>query len=245
MLNESVKEQTMLIDLHAHTKGISRCCRVHAPEVLAAAKEVGLDGICLCNHYTKGYVENGDALAFARRYHEEFRTTRALGEAMGLAVFFGIEVSMCRHQSEHMLVYGVDETFPLRHPDLYDMTQQELYELVHAAGGVLVQAHTMRMGNSVLMDPAWLDGVEVNCHPKYDRCYCKEMAQLAKSRNWILTCGGDYHADTHRVRCGMYLPRRITDGVQLGQYLKTAGTVKLCVQEVGEMTAFDMEYSKY
>ena len=124
------------------------------------------------------------------------------------------------------------------------MTQQELYGLVHAAGGVMVQAHPMRNGKNRLMDPAYLDGVEVNCHPKYDRCYAKELAELAKSNGWILTCGGDYHADTYRVQCGMYLPDSITDGVQLGQYLKTADTVRLRVQEVGEMTAFDMEYRK-
>ena len=46
----------MLIDLHAHTSGISRCCRIPAPEVLRRAKEVGLCGIVLTNHYTKSYL---------------------------------------------------------------------------------------------------------------------------------------------------------------------------------------------
>ena len=77
----------MLIDLHAHTKGISHCCRIYAPEVLAAAKEHGMDGICLCNHYQSRYVENGNAAEFARRYMEEFHATRALGREMGVQVF--------------------------------------------------------------------------------------------------------------------------------------------------------------
>jgi len=236
----------MLIDLHAHTKGISRCCRIYAPEVLEAAKAAGLDGICLCNHYqTLGRTmepDGDDPAAFARRYIAEFRTTRELGEAMGLTVLFGIEVTMQRYENQHILLYGVDEELPLAHPALYDMTQQALYELTHACGGVLVQAHPMRRGENVLMDPAFLDGVEINCHPKYDRCYHAEMAALAKERNWILTCGGDYHADTHRVQCGMYLPESVRDGVTLGQYLKTARSVTLRVQEVGGMTAFDKQY---
>ena len=235
----------MLIDLHAHTKGISRCCKAYAPEVLAAAKEAGLDGICLCNHYQGCYVQNGDALDLSRRYNDEFYAVRALGEEMGLRVLYGIEVSMDRYTTEHMLVYGVDEQFLLQNPTIYDMTQQEMYPLVHAAGGVMVQAHPMRKGKNLLMDPAYLDGVEVNCHPLYNRSYAKEMAELAKSYHWILTCGGDYHADTHRVQCGVYLPDSIMDGVQLGQYLKTADTVCLRVQEVGEMIACDMQYSKY
>ena len=233
----------MLIDLHAHTKGISRCCKVFAPDALAAAKDAGLDGICLCNHYQKSYVVDDDALAFAQRYNEEFETTRAIGRQMGLVVLYGIELTMRRYQGQHMLIYGVDQNFVLQHPDIYDMLQEDLYQLVHAAGGVMVQAHPWRAGDE-LMDHQYLDGVEVNCHPKYNQSFAKEMAQLAKNHGWILTCGGDYHADTHRVQCGVYLPDSITDGVQLGQYLKQTDTLNLRVQEVGEMIAYDMEYSK-
>ena len=234
----------MLIDLHAHTKGISHCCRIFAPEVLAAAKEQGMDGICLCNHYQSRYVTDGNTAEFARRYVEEFYTTKKLGQEMGLTVLFGIEVTMERHAKEHLLVYGVEEDFPLLNPGLYDLTQRELYRLVHANGGVVVQAHPLRKGENVLMDPRYLDGVEVNCHPKYDATHHRELAQLAKERGWILTCGGDYHADTHRVRCGMYLPETVTDGVALGAYLKESDAVRLCVQEVGQQNAFDLTYER-
>jgi len=234
----------MLIDLHAHTKGISHCCRIYAPEVLAAAKEHGMDGICLCNHYQSRYVTDGNAADFARRYIEEFRAVQALGEEMGLRVLFGIEVTMERHAKEHLLVYGVNEDFPLLTPALYDLSQQQLYRLVHDNGGVLIQAHPLRKGENVLMDPDYLDGVEVNCHPKYDCTHHEELAHLARERGWILTCGGDYHADTHRVQCGMYLPETVTDGVALGVYLKNSTTVRQCVQEVGQQTAFRITYDR-
>ena len=234
----------MLIDLHAHTKGISHCCRIYAPEVLAAARERGMDGICLCNHYQSRYVADGDAAAFARRYIDEFYATRELGRQMGLQVLYGIEVTMERHEKEHLLVYGVEEDFPLLHPALYDLTQQALYDLVHAHGGVLIQAHPLRKGKNVLMDPAYLDGVEVNCHPKYDCTHHEELAVLAREKGWILTCGGDYHADTHRVQCGMYLPETVTSGVLLGNYLKETATVTLCVQEVGQQESFQVRYSR-
>ena len=234
----------MLIDLHAHTKGISHCCRIYAPEVLAAAKEQGMDGICLCNHYQSRYVTDGNAAEFSQRYVEEFRATQKLGQTMGLQVLFGIEVTMERHENEHLLIYGVGEDFPLLNPGLYDLTQKELYRLVHANGGVVVQAHPLRKGKNVLMDPQFLDGVEVNCHPKYDRTYHEELSQLAGERGWILTCGGDYHADTHRVKCGMYLPETVTDGVALGAYLQESSCVRLCVQEVGQFTAFDLPYDR-
>jgi len=46
------------------------------------------------------------------------------------------------------------------------------------------------------------------------------------------------------VKCGMYLPETVTDGVALGAYLKNSTTLRLCVQEVGEMTAFEKVYTR-
>lgn len=234
----------MLIDLHAHTKGISHCCRIYAPEVLAAAKAAGIDGIALTNHYQSRYVQDGDAEAFARRYIEEFHHTKVLGAELGMPVLFGIEVTMERHENQHLLVYGVKEDFPLACPALYALTQAELYHLVHEHGGVLAQAHPIRKGKNVLMDPAFLDGVEVNCHPLYDATHHEMLAQYAKEHGMFLTCGGDYHADTHRAKCGLYLPESITTGVQLGQYLRQAKTLSLCVQEVGCMDQFLLQYER-
>ena len=58
----------MLIDLHAHSSGISKCCRIPIERVIKEAKRVGLDGIVLTNHYQKNYVTDGDYAAFIRRY---------------------------------------------------------------------------------------------------------------------------------------------------------------------------------
>ena len=62
----------MLIDMHSHSSGISRCCLIDAKEVVKEALNAGLDGIVLTNHYVEYYAENNDYLAFAKRYIEEF-----------------------------------------------------------------------------------------------------------------------------------------------------------------------------
>ncbi len=49
----------MLLELHAHTSGISTCCRAPAPDIVAVAKDIGLDGIVLTNHYDKRFVKHG------------------------------------------------------------------------------------------------------------------------------------------------------------------------------------------
>ena len=77
----------MFIDLHAHTSGISTCCRVPAPEIIRAARETGVDGIVLSNHYQKSYVKDGDFGAFAKRYTDEYYYTKECGDAVGFRVF--------------------------------------------------------------------------------------------------------------------------------------------------------------
>ena len=233
----------MLIDLHAHSSGISKCCRIPAEEVLRVAQEHGIDGIVLTNHYVKTYVRDGDYAAFAKRYVTEYRYAKELGDACGLRVLFGIELTVAWDPKVHVLIYGVEESFLERYPTLFDLSQQELYELVKANGGVVVQAHPYRGGNR-LLDTAYLDGIEISCHPLYEGTYLQELTAVAKTHGLLLTCGGDFHADTHRPHCGMYLPDSIQTGVELGAYLASANEVTLCVQEVDETTSHDVVYTR-
>jgi histidinol phosphatase-like PHP family hydrolase len=43
----------MLIDLHAHSKGISKCSRIDGIDNIELAKSIGLDGFILTNHNHK------------------------------------------------------------------------------------------------------------------------------------------------------------------------------------------------
>ncbi len=220
----------MLIDLHAHSSAISLCCQIPAREVINVALEKGIDGIVLTNHYQKSYIEDGTASDFAERYIEEFYSAESYGRELGCKVFFGIEVSMELYTSVHMLVYGVKPDFLREYPTLFDCTQKELYALVKSAGGILIQAHPYRNGTTVL-DTDFLDGVEINCHPIYGKSYSEELFEVANKHDLILTCGGDYHADTYRPKCGMYIPDDIGDTFALASYLSSDGEKTLCIQE--------------
>lgn len=234
----------MLIDLHAHSKGISRCCQITGKEMVQVVRDAGLDGIVLTNHYDKNYIENNDALTFAKKYINEYLLVKEYGKAIGIKVFWGIEVTMAKHNNVHMLVYGVSEEWLINHPNLYDYSQNELYDLVHKAGGILIQAHPFRAGKDVLLDLNCLDGVEVNCHPLYDETHVKKLADIAKHNHFILTCGGDYHADTHRPKCGLYLPDNLETIDEIVAFLKETKIITMCIQEVGLMTTYDYQFKK-
>ena len=101
----------MLIDMHAHTSGISHCCRADAQTVLETAAKAGIDGLVLTNHYQEMYVTESGAGALAEKYAGEYRFTKKLADAMGIRLFFGIEVTAKRHANAHILVYGVRRNF--------------------------------------------------------------------------------------------------------------------------------------
>ena len=225
----------MLIDLHAHSSGISPCCRIEAPEVLRQALAAGLDGIVLTNHYQKSYIQNGDVQAFVQRYLDEYAYAEQCGRELGCRVFFGVEVTMEQYPAVHMLVYGVDAAFLQEHPLLFELSQEELVHLVSAHGGTLVQAHPFRNGAHVL-DPAFLHGVEINCHPLYKLSYSEELTAIAAEHGLALTCGGDYHADTYRPLCGTYLPDAVDGDGALARYLRETDVFRLRIHEPGADT---------
>ena len=225
----------MLIDLHAHSSGISRCCKIPFDKALEETLSKGMDGIVLTNHYQKSYIQENPIEEFIEKYISEYCAAEKYGKKIGCKVLFGIEVTMELYPKVHMLVYGTAPDFLRKHPFLFDCTQEELYKLVKANDGLLIQAHPYRNGTTVL-DTDYLDGIEINCHPKYVKTYAEELLALAEDKHLILTCGGDFHNDTYRPKCGMLLPDNVKDHHDLGVYLTSPGEKVLCVQQINADT---------
>ena len=233
----------MLIDTHAHSSGISRCCRIPYNKVIDVAREVGIDGIVLTNHYQKCYVKDGNTVDFARRYTEEFRLAKAYGDSVGFKVFFGAEVTMELYGGAHLLLYGISEDFIESHPDLFDYTLEEMREKVKSfdKNAAMVQAHPYRKIKN-LLPTKYLDGVEINCHPLYENSYFSDMVNIAKESKLILTCGADYHADTYRPTCGVYFSNDVSDGKELSRYLLTSPLLTLRIHEPNTEEPYDFEW---
>ena len=82
----------MLIDLHGHSSGISRCCQIPAPEVLKAAKDAGLDGIVLSNHYQKVYIPDGDYAALPKDTWKNFAMLKNVPRKLGARCFWELKL---------------------------------------------------------------------------------------------------------------------------------------------------------
>lgn len=234
----------MLIDLHAHSS-LSRCCKIDGKGNLIITKERGMDGFVLTNHYDKSYLINDDKLEYANRYINEYYNVKKAADELGMKCFFGIEVTMSKHNDVHMLVYGVTPEWLLEYPDLYYYEQKDLYELVHKYGGILVQAHPLRKNINVLLDTNYLDGIELNSHTIKEGPHTEEILEIAKNNNLLVTSGGDFHNDAPRAKCGVYLSDNINNIKEIVEHLKNTNEIKMCVQETKESNSVkDVIYRK-
>jgi histidinol phosphatase-like PHP family hydrolase len=192
---------------------------VNYQQAVDEAKKNGIDGLILTNHYQKAYLSKYDSVeAFVAKYHEEYRKAKSYGESVGVKVYYGIEITYEKINMVHLLAYGVGEEFLLAHPFVFDYTLEQIYDAVHSFGGILVQAHPFRCVDK-LVDTAYLDGVEISCHPKYYTTSSQKVKEVAIKENLIITSGADYHGDvSYRPICGLEVdgvPQNINEIVDI------------------------------
>ncbi len=109
----------MRVDLHIHTTAYSPCSVLTPEEMMSAAKEAGLDGVCITEHNKIWTADEA----------------RALSEQFELPVFRAMEVTTT---GGDILVYGLETE-----PDGM-VSPAELKTEVDRAGAVAIAAHPFR-----------------------------------------------------------------------------------------------------
>jgi predicted metal-dependent phosphoesterase TrpH len=125
----------MHIDIHAHTAVVSDCSRIAPAQMVKAAVEAGLDGICITDHVFDGLSLRQDP----SRPYAGYRAVCQVAQGSDLIVLPGIEFSF---NEGDFLVYGLDEAV-LRELG-QDYSLETCLALAHREGLVLVQAHPYR-----------------------------------------------------------------------------------------------------
>jgi hypothetical protein len=162
----------MLIDLHCHTRAYSRCSALTPEALVRAARERGLDGVCITEHDASWTMAEISTLA----------------EQMEFPVFRGMEVTT---EVGHVLVFGLD-----RHASAMAMLD-ELHRIVRSEGGVMYLAHpSRRYGTLPPADlAAYFDSVEAQ---NGTEGMLQNDAAASLARNLRLPCVGG--SDCHSVR---------------------------------------------
>jgi len=208
----------MIIDLHIHTSPRSPCSHIEPRQLVAEAKHLGIDGLCLTEHH----------VLWDPAELEE------LERAGGLALFTANEITT---DQGDILVFGYREPVPGVVPI------RELHREVTAAGGFLIAAHPLRgfkvFGLSQLQLTAeqaarrkvfqFVDGIEV----RNGRLNDEEngmAAQVAERLKLVGTAGSDAHELDELGRVVTIFERDIRSEVDLIAALRagrfTIGSVR-------------------
>ena len=224
------------IDLHVHTRESSFCGRTEGRLVAQLYKKAGYDGIVITDHYNRGFFRRFPPSvpwpARVDHFLQGYRGAREEGEKIGLTVLLGIELKFIDSPRE-FLVYGIDETFLKKYPELYKMGIAEFRRFSKQLSDpeiLTYQAHPFRPG----LTPAPLtliDGIEVyNGNPRQNSNNQLALA-FARQNNLRMIAGSDFHRFPDLARGGLILPEAVADSRALVRVLKQNEGIRLITNE--------------
>lgn len=215
----------MKVDLHCHCNPGSQCATVSPEESPALLKAAGVDGMVLVNHCYPRHCNSltSDIKEQPYRYVEVYHRAKKAGEAVGVKVFFGAEVTLINEAKKmEFLLYGISEEDFIESFPLYTYSQKELFEYCNQKDILMIQAHPFRdeQGHS-LADVRYMHGIEaMNEHINFADHF-EEAVRIAKEHNLIITGGCDYHYPQQAGMGGMILPDTIEDQFMLRDDLRS------------------------
>lgn len=215
------EEYPYLYETHLHTCESSRCARNTGEEMAQACKAAGYAGMIVTEHNWYGnHCIDGDYSweEWIERFCKGYEHAKAWGDKNDFNVFFGYEAN---YQGTEFLIYGVDKEWLKNHPAIKDASIEKQFQMIHEAGGMIVQAHPFRKEDyipAVRLFPEYVDAVEtVNAthsshlsisHNNHE--WDIQAIAYAKEHRLPMTAGSDIHS-TFLFHGGVAFKRRLTD----------------------------------
>jgi hypothetical protein len=185
----------MWIDTHCHTRH-SYDNWLEPLDLIRRAKALGLDGVCITEHYA----------------YEASEPIEAIARDEGFLLLRGVEIATDRG---HLLAYGVeDDGWNVWGRDNY-LPLLDVIERINGLGGICVPAHPFReIGLSSLLEGLLdLQGIAaVESHNGGNRDSDNELALRSARHMGLPTLGG---SDCHKVsavgRCATQFTQPVSD----------------------------------
>lgn len=202
--------------MHTHTSETSPCAHISAKDILKMYKAAGYDTVVITDHYSKWASEQyGAKTADEVTFHflKGYREALKYAKKYDINVLLGCEVTLTESPNDYLL-YGVNESFFFRHNFLYNLSIEELSEICHNEGVLIIQAHPGR-AYCERVNPALLDGAEVyNGNPRHNSNNDKTYA-WAYEHDLIMTSGSDFHEEEDIAHGGIITECEIKTEEQL------------------------------
>ena len=208
-------------ETHLHTCEASACGRATGQEMARACHEAGYTGIFVTNHFVYGNTCVDRSLPWpdwVEGFCKGYENAKEEGDRLGLQVWFGWESN---YQATEFLIYGLDKQWLLDHPEIRDCSIPEQFELVSAAGGLVVHCHPFREESyikEIRLFPEYIHAVETAnathtsarskgaVGPVFD----ERATAYALEHGFPMTGGSDIHS-TDLVYGGVAFQRKLTD----------------------------------
>lgn len=191
-------------ELHAHTSEVSRCAHICGEELVDIYEKAGYSTVVITDHMSKRTFP----VVKKRKWNEYVDDyligyNAAMKAAQGrLNIILGMEISFYENDNDY-LVYGVDEKFLRRHPNMMEMGIRKFSEVAKRSGLIVVQAHPFR-DHMTVIKPGIVEGIEIfNAHPGHDSRNDIARMWAEKYGYKIRTSGSDFHEVQHGARGGI------------------------------------------
>jgi hypothetical protein len=167
-------------------------------------KSLGYSGIIVTDHFFSGNSCVPRDLPWEERVNLYCSGFEHAKNAAGddLVVLFGIEYNF---QGDEFMLYGLDKKWLLDNPDILQTDRYQLYDRVHQAGGIMIQAHPFRERgylSAIHLTPGVCDGVEVYnaANPDWQNALAYEYAL---DKGFRMAAGSDIHSVSQEDMGGM------------------------------------------
>ena len=228
-----------LYETHLHTCEASACGKVHGEDYISYMMNKGYSGMVVTDHFFNGNTCVPSDLSWKERveiYCSGYERALKAAEGKDFNVMFGVEFNF---NKDEYLIYGVDKKWLIDNECIMQMTRRELYDAVHKAGGIMIQAHPFRerdyLSDIKLAPAAAVDGIEV-----YNAANSANMNALGfeycTKLGLPMTAGSDIHYFHDREMGGMLFDDKIGSVRELAQALISRKGIPVSVSNDGTIT---------
>ncbi len=208
-----------IFETHLHTCQASKCGVAKGCEYIDYMKRQGYDGIIVTDHFFNGNSAVPKDLPWEERvdmYMSGYEDALKASKGSGFTVLFGIEYNF---EGDEYLLYGPDRKWLCDNPDILACSREEVYERVHACGGIMVQAHPYRERgylSAIHLTAKVCDGIEAYnaANPANQNALAYEYAKELKVP---MTAGSDIHFFYDGDKGAMRLDALPSGGLEYGR----------------------------
>ncbi len=222
-------------ELHSHTNAASLCSIVEPEAYVGFYIKMGYSGMVVTDHFYHGNTSVNRRMPwdmFIDEYCEGYYRAKREGDKHGFTVFFGFEQKFTDGNDEY-IVLGISPEWLKSHPEIRDMDRIPFFELMHKAGGFVIQAHPFRERyyiSDIRLSLDYVDAIEVYNQGDTDQ-QVRRAYEYAKNLSLPMTAGTDIHSIHDReVVGGVALEKKINTVEELIEEIKL-GRAKIAMAQ--------------